>query len=443
MRKRILTTATAILALGAAPALAMDMEHGGGLSLKGEAGMGLIWEDGAAQADESRAKFLSKFDIKFTGEGVTDGGLTFGAKAAIEARGGSKGTSTTDAEVHIGGEMWKLTVGDLDGATKSLVNKLPDVGYDGLGVDDIAENAVDNVRANAAVDLTFGMATVQFTAAAISPDAVLGGRPAVTGTNASPAIVDPNQNLGTKASTLKQKNEWALAATFDVGPVTIGLGANSGRQTRTLALSHEVAGVPVDANSTDPAALAVNGDGTAVGEDRDRHGHANSVRVNRENNEVILNNEDRGTVLKARVDAEFGIFKGGLFYSQQEVKVTETTVTATSNKIQTSKNTGLGVHFGADVAEGTTITGVYTQGKKGDTNPIVAAGTISSTNADGTTSRVGTTGYAAKSETLKAFGVGVTHSLGGSAKVEAGVAKVDTSNTEDQTKFSIGVTMSF
>ncbi len=425
MRTFLITAAA--FGLMAGSAVAQDeMMADSGLSLSGSAGMGLIWQDGAAKDDESRARFLSKFDIGFSGQGVTDGGLTFGAGATIEARGGQgQGSSTTDAEVYIGGEVWKVTVGDLDPATH-ITHNLPDVGFDGLGVDDIAEKAVDNVGSNALVELTFGLAKVQMSVAAVTPDAELG--PIATtergdgnryvAVGAAPnaaAVANPNairvgkggvHALGTTsaiaASTLKQKNEWAIGASFDIGPTTLALGANSGKQT------HE-------------------------------HGDfKNAIRTN----------VDRGTVLKASVDAGLGMFDGGLFYSQQEVKTTETTATADNNDTQTNKITGLGAHFGVEVTEGTKITGVYTQSKHSDVNSIAGTGVISDPDTDGngnddTAVELGATGYTATSRTLKAFGVGVSHSLGGGATLQAGVAKVDVTETTDQTKFSVGVAMSF
>ncbi len=404
--KRLMITCAA-LGLLAGGAHAQDEMMAGGLSLTGEAGLGLIWEgdrslpginyaaDGDKDVDavthKSRANFLSKFDLKFAGSGVTDGGLTFGAGAKIEARGGQRqdnAEAVKDAEVYIGGEIWKLTVGNLDPAS-NMAHNLPDVGYDGLGVDDIAERADIGGAgdANVAFDLDFGIGKVQLTGATVSPRA--------------------------DNTTAKQKNEWGIGASFDAGPTTIALGADSGKAS-----------------------------------------FDNSVK-----NKMVL---------KASVNADFGMFDGGLFYSQQEVETKETSSVAgtpggcdTANltgagvcSTQTNKVTGLGLHFGVKAGEATKITAVITQQKQDDVNSRGENGLITDLDTDGagtstdTAAQIGSADYKARSQDQKGFGLGVTHDLGGGATVQAGVARVDFpqdeyGRTSDRTKFSVGVTMAF
>ena len=102
---------------------------------------------------------------------------------------------------------------------------------------------------------------------------------------------------------------------------------------------------------------------------------------------------DSNKLMQTSIKADLGAFSGTLFYSQQEM--------------DDVKSTGTGVEIGVSAGENTSINAVYAQGKTGD-------------------------------DTSKGFGVGVSHGLGGGASLAAGFAKV-----EDQTKASVGVSMSF
>jgi len=168
--KRILIAVTAMLGMSLGSAVAMDddgmMAEGPALSLSGSAGLGVTFlgkeenPDGSTSKN-SRFEFNNFAKVTFKGAGVTDGGLTFGMKVRVNGSGqGGADGAVDDAEVHIGGDMWKVTVGDVDQAS-DLALALDDVGFDGnLGVDDVAEGIVDNNAKQARVDLTFGMATV-------------------------------------------------------------------------------------------------------------------------------------------------------------------------------------------------------------------------------------------------------------------------------------------
>jgi len=161
-----------MLALGAGGAVAMDeMSEGPALSLSGSAGLGATFtgemKDGTTIKEKAKTEFNHFAKITFKGSGVTDGGLTFGAKVRVNT------DKVDDAEVHIGGEMWTLTVGDNDKAS-DLGYSLGDVGFDGnLGVDDVAEKFYNQFSggdatkeygvknaARARLDLTFGVAKV-------------------------------------------------------------------------------------------------------------------------------------------------------------------------------------------------------------------------------------------------------------------------------------------
>ena len=121
------------------------------VSMEGTAGMGFI------HANDT-LKWNSDFDVAFSASGTTNGGLTFGATASLKAEenGGSVGSS----KVYISGEAWEVSIGDV-GRASDMAEVIPDVGYDGLGVDDFAEEgAVGQTSAEAKAEFTLGNATL-------------------------------------------------------------------------------------------------------------------------------------------------------------------------------------------------------------------------------------------------------------------------------------------
>ncbi len=141
-------------------------DDGNKIQLEGEAGTdddgNPVYKMVSVTKDPAKTSFQSEFDVGIGAEGVTDGGLTFGVSAALEFRNGDAG-GLNDPDVYVGGEMWRITVGSPDPASE-LAFSLGDIGYDGLGVDDVAEkftgsHGVGEVG-QARVDLTLGAATL-------------------------------------------------------------------------------------------------------------------------------------------------------------------------------------------------------------------------------------------------------------------------------------------
>jgi len=93
------------------------------VSVSGDSRMGVVTTDGYSV-------FSSRVRIKFSGSGVTDGGLSFGgsfrAKEASDADAGTKGST------YISGAFGKISMGDVDGGDKASVGQLSSVGYEGL-----------------------------------------------------------------------------------------------------------------------------------------------------------------------------------------------------------------------------------------------------------------------------------------------------------------------
>ena len=118
MKKVLFATTALVLSAGFASAQ---------VNLSGDARMGLMYNDTATNTLTQS----SRMRVNMTAGGETDGGLTWGATVR-----NSQGSAAAD--VSIGGAFGTLTMGSPDGAD-SVANKLSDVGFTGLGVDNQVE----------------------------------------------------------------------------------------------------------------------------------------------------------------------------------------------------------------------------------------------------------------------------------------------------------------
>ncbi|UZD90927.1 porin [Cognatishimia activa] len=131
------------------------------LALTGSANFGLDY--GVTTVDTTTVK--NEIDFNIVGSGETDGGLSFGASMDIDGAHVNSATTqavSNDPEVFISYNGLTLTVGAVDSAADR--GGLADIGFDGIGIDDIAEKAGgagrgfggDDVR----VDYAFGDVSV-------------------------------------------------------------------------------------------------------------------------------------------------------------------------------------------------------------------------------------------------------------------------------------------
>ena len=382
--------AVAVLGLAGTGAIAQ------GVSFGGSAGMGVVYEGSTKMMDpedatkevtkmESVIKWISDFDVAMSASGTTDGGLTFGASATIKASNGS--SVVGNSNVYIGGESWKIAIGDLDPASDKG-KSLGDIGYDGLGVDDVAENIVtehskleQGTKADVEVSFNLGAASLAITAGQTPGSAYTKAK--VVDGDAADGKISPAVD---KANAMKEDTEWAAGVGFEIGSTNLGIGIDSEK------------------------------------------------------------------LMQASVSADLGAFGGKLYFSQQKTDGPEDLgllrtaddAGKADNKILENKKTGIGVELSVSAGANTTISAVYAQGKQSDTRESVAyvnngennTCEIDGSGANGTAENCVAQG--AKGMTDKGFGIGVSHNLGGGATLQAGFAKV-----MKQTKASVGVTMSF
>ncbi len=151
MKKVLLGTSALVLSAGVAFA-----DGHAGVSVSGGAGIWLS-DDGV-----NDTMVNNEISIDFAASGETDGGLAFGmdytlldATSATDVSDAQDGSVTAGGgaaavdnwEVYISGAFGTLTVGDVDDALQKVAG-IGDIGYDGLGVDNVAEQARGGGDAN-------------------------------------------------------------------------------------------------------------------------------------------------------------------------------------------------------------------------------------------------------------------------------------------------------
>ena len=167
--KKVLLASTALVAMSGA---AFAGAHTDGVSVSGTAG---IWLQ-----DNGVDDVMVNYDLNlsFSAEGTTDGGLTMGLDYTTLEDG-----TVDNTEVFMSGAFGKLTVGDVDDALQMAAG-MGDIGYDGIGIDNVAEVArgagdasgvLYSYSADAfAVDLSHNMVTA-FDDIAVGVTASFGG----------------------------------------------------------------------------------------------------------------------------------------------------------------------------------------------------------------------------------------------------------------------------
>jgi outer membrane protein OmpU len=141
--KKILFASTALVAT--AGVAAADITFGG------SANFGLYYD-----GNSTIVKNEIDFDIK--GSGETDGGLKFGASLDFDASSNNSAHTADqadrDPEVYIEMSGLKLTVGNIGEAND--IGGISDLGFDGLGVDDVVDDLRENGSDDVRVDYSFG-----------------------------------------------------------------------------------------------------------------------------------------------------------------------------------------------------------------------------------------------------------------------------------------------
>ncbi|MYG41931.1 MAG: porin [Rhodobacteraceae bacterium] len=230
MRKLIVFASA--LALSGSMAFAMEegamdedmmMEKAPSVSVGASGEFGIINED---DDDDSTADFqlVRAYKVTFSSSGTTDGGLNFGANIGINSD--RSVDEVEKSSVWIGGEMSKLTIGDVAAADK-VAGGIADVGLDGgLGVDNVVEDIMGQSLAEMRYDITFGSITL-----GISTD-LSDGAPGVAN------IPSADSRSFEPGSFEVKNNPYAIGMSFSASDATIGLGYDS-KKTISVGLGYD------------------------------------------------------------------------------------------------------------------------------------------------------------------------------------------------------------
>jgi outer membrane protein OmpU len=126
------------------------------ISFSGEAGIGFEYADVAVGDDWTLDHYLT-LTVSMTGE--TDGGLGFGATFDITNTAG--GGAVDGSSAYIEGGFGKLSAGNVGSAVDSMIG-VGDLGFDGIGTDNIAET----LRGDSAASLLYTGSFGDFSVAA-------------------------------------------------------------------------------------------------------------------------------------------------------------------------------------------------------------------------------------------------------------------------------------
>ena len=131
MKKILLTTTALVATAGFAMAE---------VSVSGSADMGLKYSDSGV----NKTSVESDVDINMSASGETDGGIAWTASGGIsnDTAASNSGVSTGSVDtgvVSISGDFGTVSVGNVSSAISAV--GIADVGYDGIGIDDVAEGS--------------------------------------------------------------------------------------------------------------------------------------------------------------------------------------------------------------------------------------------------------------------------------------------------------------
>jgi len=241
MKKILLTTTALVASAGFAMA---------DVTVSGSADMGIKHSDSTGD----KTNWESDVDINVNASGETDGGISWTANAGFGNDTGTTqaGISTGTADngkVTISGEFGTIGVGAVSSAGSNT--GMADVGYDGIGVDDIAETG----RAQDDPDVSWSYA-MDGIALTVSTNSHSDNTSASVGwTSGALAITVAQSATGGTAGATKVSNT-SMSVSTSVGGLAIGFMGSSNSVTATGTSTGMTASLPVEGLGTVTFAVA-------------------------------------------------------------------------------------------------------------------------------------------------------------------------------------------
>jgi outer membrane protein OmpU len=195
--KKVLLATTAL-------ALSAGVAYAEGVAVNGSAGMGLQY-DGGVGATKSKTTELSYVSLSFGGTVETDGGLTLSASTTMKIK--NNGEHANDGTtVSVSGAFGTLSMGSVTAADRQ--GGLADIGFDGIGIDNVAE-ALDGPHTH---DARFDYAAGGLSFAV---SAMVGGK----------GSYDVDPTAAVQAAT--KGSSYAIGAKYSFGSSYVGVGMAS------------------------------------------------------------------------------------------------------------------------------------------------------------------------------------------------------------------------
>ncbi|MDV7272030.1 porin [Thioclava sp. A2] len=172
------------------------------ITMSGSANMGLKYDNGGlSYAPAKKAAGWYEIDMDVVGTTETDSGLTFGARIQLDSDY-ANGDTVYGAQVFTSGSFGKFTVGAVDPMADDL--GLTDIGFDGIGVDDVAEASNYTGSADARWDYSVGALAVGVSLNTVAED--YGVKAAYDfGTVSVAAAYDHDESLSNNSTSLLLK----------------------------------------------------------------------------------------------------------------------------------------------------------------------------------------------------------------------------------------------
>ena len=238
MKKILLTTTALVATAGFAMAE---------VSVSGSADMGLKYSDSGA----NKTNVESDVDVNFAASGETDGGIAWTASGGFsnDTNAANSGVSTGSVDsgtVSISGDFGTVSVGDVSSAISAV--GIADVGYDGIGIDNVAEGS--RAPSNSDVRWSYAMDGISLVLTTnTSSDA---GGVSVGWTSGAMSMVVAHNSDGTTGGVTNN----AASVSTSVGGMSVALMV-ADSSTSTIGSSQGMAvSMPMDGFGTVTFALA-------------------------------------------------------------------------------------------------------------------------------------------------------------------------------------------
>jgi len=201
--KKVLFTTTALIATGGMAAADVTMS--------GSARFGVVYNSAMEAAGASKTKVEKRMRLTFNGSGETDSGLNFGMVIRVESNendGAGAASNISGAGVHMGNDMFKISVGNTNGA---MVQRFSDFAHGNIGLTGTTWS-----------NISFNMGNSNWTLASFSSGG--GGDADVVRLDINAGDFGASISTDSSGDHLSNDSEDALSISYNMGDWKLGLG---------------------------------------------------------------------------------------------------------------------------------------------------------------------------------------------------------------------------